>query len=209
MKAELNIKKIIAREGLILLSFILLGLLIGTIFQDTYYSNLRLLHGVPLKRFGVMGERIMLYGYPFYLLIRFVLWAIKTLKGEITIKINPKRLKKIIAREGLILLVIIGMGYIIMTTPELYIKARPIRIEKTTDKETPIDLLTEMRTVDTETLFSGTGTRQIYRISEWNKAEARKEKVKSLGFIILFFGYPIYLLIRFILWGIRTLRKNE
>ena len=116
--------------------------------------------------------------------------------------------KKLIAREGLIILGIIGVGCIVMTTPELYIKPRPIRIEQVTDIKKPIDRLTEMMTVDTETLLAGKGTRQIYRIGAWEEAKERKEKVRSLGFIILFFGYPVYLLVRFIAWAVKTLKSK-
>lgn len=113
-------------------------------------------------------------------------------------------IKKIIAREGLVLLGIIGIGYIIMTTPDLYIKSRPIRIEQATNKETPIDLLTERRIT-----YLDTGERKIYRLSEINKARDRQERVRNIGFVILLFGYPVYLLVRFIIWAIRTLRQKH
>ena len=133
--------------------------------------------------------------------------AIGEFNRTLEMRMCVKKVKEIIAREGLTIIGIIGISFIIMTTPQLYIKAKPIRIEQATDKETPIDLLTEMRTIDTETLLSGTGARAIYRITEWNKAKDRTEKVRSLGFIILFFGYPVYLLVRFIIWALRTLRE--
>jgi hypothetical protein len=117
---------------------------------------------------------------------------------------NKKQLKKIIAREGLVLLGIVGIGCIIMATPGLYIKSRPIRIEQTANKETPIDLLTERRIT-----YLDTGESKIYRLSEVDKACEKQEKVRNVGFIIIFFGYPVYLLVRFIAWAIRTLRQKE
>lgn len=111
-----------------------------------------------------------------------------------------KKAKKIIAREGLIIIGIIGIGFIIMTTPQLYIKARPIRIEQATSQETPIDLLTEKRIT-----YLDMGERKIYRLSEVNKVGDRQEKVRSIGFFILLLGYPVYLLVRFIVWAVRTL----
>lgn len=114
-----------------------------------------------------------------------------------------KKLEKTIAREGLIIIGIIGIGFIIMTTPQLYIKARPIRIEQVINKEMPIDLLTEKRVT-----YLDTGERKIYRLSEVNKAGDRQEKVRSIGFFILLLGYPVYLLVRFIVWAIRTLKEK-
>jgi len=92
-----KIKRIIAREGLIILSIISLGLLlistpyiflgienfINIIFRP---SSGRLLGWVsePLyiripRNIGIL---LLYLGYPFYLIIRFILWAIKTLKEE-------------------------------------------------------------------------------------------------------------------------------
>lgn len=112
-------------------------------------------------------------------------------------------IKKIIAREGLILLGIIGIGYIIMATPELYIKPKPIRIEQAKNKETPIDLLIEKRIT-----YLDTGERHIYRLSEVEKSGNKQKAVKNIGFDILIFGYPVYLLIRFIIWAIKTLKHK-
>jgi hypothetical protein len=116
-----------------------------------------------------------------------------------------KKVKKTIAKEGLIILGIIGIGFIIMTTPQLYIKARPIRIEQATNQEAPVDLLTEKRIT-----YLDTGERKIYRLSEVSKAGDRQDRVRNIGFFILLLGYPVYLLARFIVWAVRTLReKNE
>ncbi len=74
-----DIKKIIAREGLILLGIIVLSAII--IFT------------LSITEFAVVGEQVgqkivtfvfilMLLGYPIYLLARFIIWAIRTLREE-------------------------------------------------------------------------------------------------------------------------------
>jgi uncharacterized membrane protein YidH (DUF202 family) len=63
---KINIKKIIAREGLVFLAFIALGFLIMGIF-----ASFNLDHG-----------EIGFYFYPFYLIICFIIWAIRSLKGK-------------------------------------------------------------------------------------------------------------------------------
>ena len=68
----MNIKKIIAREGLVLLGIMLVGLLF--FFVGVFMSNVALI--------GEIGYFILVLGYPAYLLIRFILWAVKTLKGK-------------------------------------------------------------------------------------------------------------------------------
>jgi len=115
-----------------------------------------------------------------------------------------KKIKKAIAREGLIIMGIIGVGFIVMSTPQLYIKARPIRIEKLPNQETPIDLLTEKRIT-----YLDTGERKIYRLSEVNKVGDRQKNVRDIGFFILLFGYPVYLLVRFIVWAVRMMRNGK
>ena len=58
----MNIKKIIAREGLILIGFV-------AVFLFSSFNNDNL-------------AMYAYFGYPLYLLIRFIIWAIKTLKEK-------------------------------------------------------------------------------------------------------------------------------
>jgi len=66
-----NLKKIIAREGLILLSFgvvLFIGFLV-----------------LQINQLGELGSNLLIIGflgYPVYLLIRFIIWAIKTLREK-------------------------------------------------------------------------------------------------------------------------------
>ena len=61
-----RIKRIIAREGLIII-----------IFTTTFFIGWWNL-GNFLQHLFFIG----LFGYPFYLLIRFILWAVRTLKQK-------------------------------------------------------------------------------------------------------------------------------
>lgn len=81
------IKRIIAREGLVLLGIIFLGAVIyfsGThtsIYWEQYRVEPAANPLIILWAKGSLGLIVGIFGYPFYWLIRFVIWAIKTL-GE-------------------------------------------------------------------------------------------------------------------------------
>jgi len=91
-------KKNIAREGLMLLGFIILGLIvyyIGNRLNSDYMishpqakikviQNLRYsLEGyTPYLTIRNFGLGIALFGYPLFAILRFVLWAFKTLKEK-------------------------------------------------------------------------------------------------------------------------------
>jgi len=130
------------------------------------------------------------------------------------------RIKKIIAREGLILIGIIGLGYVITVTPDLYIQwPAPIRVYQPTDKSMPIDLLVEQeidrkdRPIDllTETRIVNlnTGASEIYSKSAFDNTQEKRKQVKKIGFIILLFGYPVYLVVRFVFWAGIILKSKE
>lgn len=94
----MNIKKIIAREGLILLGIVILGLVIyfiGRHLNNIYLiqhqeakfkvvQNMRysLVGYAPYVRIKSLGLNIAIFGYPIIALTRFILWAIKTLKKK-------------------------------------------------------------------------------------------------------------------------------
>jgi len=65
-KMNKPIKKIIAREGLIILGFLIIGQVIWYLFFLQNFDH---------KETGF-------YAYPLYLLIRFIIWAVKTLKEK-------------------------------------------------------------------------------------------------------------------------------
>jgi len=62
----MNIKRIIAREGLVFIGIVGVGLIIAFSKYD----------------YGGLGTALVYIGYPIYLLIRFIIWAIKTLKEK-------------------------------------------------------------------------------------------------------------------------------
>lgn len=87
-----KIKRIIAREGLILLSVIVVGLLLfwlGSFLNTKFLEQFKGTRVVPYL-FGYklqdgiwiqnIGFSLLIIGYPFYLLIRFILWALRTLR---------------------------------------------------------------------------------------------------------------------------------
>jgi len=62
-----NIKKIIAREGLVILAIIISGYIL-------MYGGDRIF-GIGL--IGAIGAILFFWGVPLYLLIRFIIWAIR------------------------------------------------------------------------------------------------------------------------------------
>jgi len=92
----MNIKKKIAKEGLILLGFAALGLVIyfiGKHLNNTYLlthqevkfkviKNMRyaLIGYTPYLTVKNFGLGICALGYPLFAIFRFIFWAIKTLK---------------------------------------------------------------------------------------------------------------------------------
>ena len=83
---KMNIKKIIAREVLILLVVLSIGILfysIGSILNylkpQAEYPGLVCLNGYLLKRIGIV---MLLIVYPLYWLIHFIHWAVRTLREK-------------------------------------------------------------------------------------------------------------------------------
>lgn len=87
-------RQIIAREGLIISGIISLGLLIiginmvaNSIFVKTYMYiplenklDFKIISYANYDNINVLGYTISLFGYPLYLLIRFIIWAIRELR---------------------------------------------------------------------------------------------------------------------------------
>jgi len=87
-----TIKKIIAKEGLILLAFIILScLFIFVIANIPDYKAYKINTGEAISgivwddykaKMQQIGVYIILLGYPAYLLIHFIIWAGKILKQK-------------------------------------------------------------------------------------------------------------------------------
>jgi len=83
------IKKIIAREVLVLLGIIIIGVMVasmGFFIEKIAPSPMRL---DTLEKIIVLKDNLMVFGfaivylgYPIYLLIRLIFWAIKTLRKK-------------------------------------------------------------------------------------------------------------------------------
>lgn len=70
-----KLKKIIAREGLVLIAFIASGLIFvgaAKIIGDD----------ISLAWLALPGLALLWLGYPMYLFVRFIIWAIKTLRSK-------------------------------------------------------------------------------------------------------------------------------
>ena len=94
----MNTKKIVAREGLILLGIVIVGLVvyfIGRHLNNVYLiqhqeakfkvvQNMKysLVGYTPYIRMMSFGFNIAIFGYPIIAFIRFILWAIRTLKEK-------------------------------------------------------------------------------------------------------------------------------
>lgn len=76
-----KIKKIIAREGLILLTIIGAGF-IFRIIGTSGHPFAEWIDVTPFNFFDRLGRIIIILGYPFYLLAQFIIWAIRTLKQK-------------------------------------------------------------------------------------------------------------------------------
>jgi hypothetical protein len=164
-------------------------------------------------------------------------------------------IKKLVAREGLIILSFLGISLLIILTPDLYIKPKPIGLAPgvTQAEIKSIDTLMELRkeypqyndldnlnlaqkiaskypeyeavhkdfleisernkdkpnVFDISTAKPVQSTGETYRLDEIIKAGQQQEKVRTVGFYFLILGYPVYLLVRFIVWAIRTLREEK
>lgn len=94
----MKIKKIIAKEGLILLGIVIAGLAVYFIarhlnnvyliqhqeakFKVVQNMKYSLVGYTPYIRMMSLGLNIAIFAYPVTALIRFVLWAVKMLKGK-------------------------------------------------------------------------------------------------------------------------------
>ena len=88
-----SVKKIIAREGLVIIGIFAIGVFI--IFLAHFFNhiihkpkplpgNMQLpdLLFEPFATIETVGFGLLMFGYPLYLLIRFIIWAIRTLREK-------------------------------------------------------------------------------------------------------------------------------
>ncbi len=85
----MNIKKIMAREGLVILGTVGVGTILISLALYFRPSLDDIFNGVPPTTMGTLPWGILirvgqtfLVTYPLYLFIRFILWAIKTIKQK-------------------------------------------------------------------------------------------------------------------------------
>lgn len=128
----MNVKKIIAREGLILLGFIcgsavIIGLtklsyhIFYLLTKPRLYDNLLIFE--PFNTIKNIGLLIVVFGYFAYLLIRFIIWAIKTLKQKEALQEVDMK-KYIIVRTTILVipLIIISLFFLVRNYTNLKLK---------------------------------------------------------------------------------------
>ena len=104
--------------------------------------------------------------------------------------------KKIIAREGLIILSIIVIFLAITKTSPLYTRYTYIEnFDRSTQNMTQQEL-TEWN-------------RYVENVNTQNDlAYKKRKKIYNVMVYFLIFSYPAYLLLRFVFWAIRTLKEK-
>ena len=92
--------------------------------------------------------------------------------------------KKIIAREGLILLAIISVGFLF-----IFLSSKAVPLEANWRANVP----------------------RGFQLDDYNATESApiSKNIEFFGGLLLLGGYPIYLLIRFIFWAIRILKQDK
>jgi len=142
--------------------------------------------------------------------------------------------KKVVAREGLIILGIIFVAICLINMPKMAIprNAKPEykntaqkiqsftlnpRYEKLEEKNKALLELYKRyleRGYDPDkTSFEWLnkwldGQGRLFPLEMYNFNAIEKNPINDLGWSLLILGYPIYLLISFIIWAIKTLRKK-
>jgi hypothetical protein len=108
---------------------------------------------------------------------------------------DTKKIKRIVAREGLILLGIIGVGFSVIATSDLYFRHK-YKLGRDYYAEE-----IEHKSSVKQDIFD-----KIYPEYQKEMAEKERGRAVSIGFFILLLGYPAYLLVRFIIWAVKTLK---
>lgn len=114
--------------------------------------------------------------------------------------------KRIVARESLIILGIIGITILTIFSSSFLPYPNPIKTDIETGR--PLTLTPKQFeklkqagfTVDKIVLF------EQRRLTE--NCDKTRSNLSLIGFFVLVAGYPLYLLTRFILWAIKTLKQK-
>ena len=235
----MNTKKVIAREGLIIMGFIIVIMLLMfipkvSLFIDNLiqkyvkHSDIVWLENPPLEQAINDLIPIVILCYPLYLGFRFIIWAIKTLKGE-----KNMIIKKVVAREGLIILVCVicagiflflqslipysspeyaynvetgGHKYVVSTQEAIYsfefkdkaelYKVLQDKYPKDLGKNDGVDFVPDDLKISSP--------KTIY-----NFAGHIRNLLGNLGLLSIFVVYPLYLIILFVMWAVKTLKGKE
>jgi hypothetical protein len=179
MKRPTN--KAIAKEGLKLAAFIILclaGWLLN--FLQFVWS--------PFAVAGIVIFYTAIFGYIAYLATRFTFWAVRTLiseEGGGTKKI----IKKVVAREGLILIVVAVIALSFIGISQIYPRYPMASVEEHAPGE-----------------YAGF---DVAFMEKCKGVTELRENIRSVGIITSLVIYLCYLLLSFTMWSIKRLSSAE
>ena len=117
-------------------------------------------------------------------------------------------IKKLIAREGLIFIgiMLLGILFSFISAQIPYAERKPVGAPVFKDNGPWNQYIVGTKDEKGRPIEKIDGS---WYLKDSNDNNLMKDNIANLGMFILFFCYPFYLLIRFILWAIRTLKQKE
>lgn len=109
-----------------------------------------------------------------------------------------QKIKKVIAREGLILLclVFLSCGFFYLDYLQKTWVSKPVESSEVGKPKDLFDRIPDIEIMDIAKI--PINQRPLFFRFDFNK----------IGLFSLFFAYPLYLVVRFILWAIKTLKEK-
>lgn len=118
------------------------------------------------------------------------------------------KIKKIIAREGLVILTVValGGGLIFLSTRYPFY---PVAIRTDIKTGRPLTLTSKQFDKLQQEGFAVEKIASFEQRRLTENCDKTRNNLSLIGFLALVGGYPLYLLIRFILWASKTLKQKE
>ena len=131
---------------------------------------------------------------------------------------DNKKIKQIIAKEGLIIIGIMAISLLIAYLSNHIPNPKPltqaewdaeVRVgDGVKGKADELDTIWDEFVVETKNAFKDNATGNYYYKPDYSQREKLRNSLGDFPVFFFFLGYPVYLLIRFILWAIRTLKEK-
>lgn len=115
--------------------------------------------------------------------------------------------KRVIAREGLIILGIIGIGILIIFLSSIY-PPSPVPIKTDIETGRPSTLTPKQFEKAKQEGFVVDKIVSFEQRRLKENCDKARGNLSLIGFLVLVAGYPLYLLIRFIIWATRALKHK-